>query len=85
MAIFEAGILTKITENEYEKLEKQEPEIETTQETISTKENRKTIKAIEDNERLEPISLRMIRGAFYLLLIGYGISSKYSKQVLKTT
>lgn len=74
MAIFEAGILTKMTENEYEKLEKQKPDIATT-DTISTKENRNSIKATEENERLEPINLRMIQGAFYLLLIGYGISS----------
>lgn len=73
MAIFEAGIITKMTENEYEKLGKQKEisaEIETNVIPGAKKENRRTVKASEDNEKLQPISIKMLQGTFYLLSIG---------------
>lgn len=80
MAIFEAGILTKMTESEYEKLGKQQSEVNPdTKESVKPAgkiENRKTVKAIEDNEKLQPINIKMLQGAFYLLLIGHAVSGK---------
>lgn len=75
MAIFEAGIMTKMTENEYEKLGKQKqsaPSSETENNLIPgvKKENRRAAKVSEDNEKLQPISLKMLQGTFYLLSIG---------------
>ncbi|XP_063908398.1 ionotropic receptor 40a-like [Zophobas morio] len=73
MAIFEAGIITKMTENEYEKLEKQKkitPETEEDLIPANEKENRIAAKVSEDNEKLQPISLKMLQGTFYLLSIG---------------
>lgn len=83
MAIFEAGILTKMTENEYEKLGKQQ-QSEITSETDKAivpntkKETRRAARASEDSEKLQPISLKMLQGAFYLLFIGHATSGKYS-------
>lgn len=79
MSIFEAGILTKMTENEYEKLGKQQ-QAEVYAETDKAivpevkKESRKVAKAKEGNEKLQPISFKMLQGAFYLLLIGHALS-----------
>lgn len=81
MAIFEAGILTKMTENEYEKLGKQQQsQINTdTDKAVvpgGQKETRRVAKATESNEKLQPISLKMLQGAFYLLLIGHAASGR---------
>lgn len=73
MAIFEAGIITKMTENEYEQLgKKKESNSETEKDLIPgvKKENRRVAKVSEDNEKLQPISLKMLQGTFYLLCIG---------------
>lgn len=78
MAVFEAGILTKMTENEYEKLGKQQVEsTENIDEDLlpqAQKESRKTAKVNEDNLKLKPINIKMLQGAFYLLFIGYAIA-----------
>ncbi|XP_030764108.1 ionotropic receptor 40a-like [Sitophilus oryzae] len=76
MAIFEAGIITKMTENEYEKLGRQKkvaaPVTEgTTTVQAGKKETKRIVKASENNEKLKPISLKMLQGSFYLLLIGH--------------
>lgn len=82
MGIFEAGILTKMTENEYEKLGKQQ-QVDITSETDKAvvpgakKETRRAAKATEDSEKLRPISLKMLQGAFYLLFIGHAVSGKF--------
>nr|XP_008195465.2 PREDICTED: uncharacterized protein LOC658055 isoform X1 [Tribolium castaneum] len=73
MAIFEAGIITKMTENEYEQLgKKKQTTSETEKELIPgvKKENRRVAKVSEDNEKLQPISIKMLQGTFYLLCIG---------------
>lgn len=83
MAIFEAGIITKMTENEYKKLGQQK-ELSTS-ETVgepAKKETRRQAKASEDNEKLKPISLKMLQGTFYLLCIGNGFSGKLLKLIL---
>ncbi|XP_017769277.1 PREDICTED: glutamate receptor ionotropic, delta-2 [Nicrophorus vespilloides] len=92
MGIFEAGILTKMTEDEYETFGKEQsksydrkPEVDgganvqiDIQESLlptNLKENRKAAKANEDNEKLQPINIRMLQGAFYLLCIGHTVSA----------
>ncbi|XP_056633936.1 ionotropic receptor 40a [Diorhabda sublineata] len=74
MTIFEAGIITKMTENEYEKLGKgkdiSSSEIAENVAKDTNKDLKRQIKAEEENERLKPISLKMLQGAFYLLCFG---------------
>lgn len=90
MGIFEAGILTKMTENEYEKLGKQQQTVITSETDKAVvpgakKETRRAAKATEDSEKLKPISLKMLQGAFYLLLIGHaasGISTKTAHSIV---
>ncbi|XP_066137961.1 ionotropic receptor 40a [Euwallacea fornicatus] len=73
MANFEAGIITKMTENEYEKLGKQqnipEAQLRENEATATNVETNKRAKATED-DKLKPISLKMVQGPFYLLFIG---------------
>ncbi|KAL1512813.1 hypothetical protein ABEB36_002337 [Hypothenemus hampei] len=72
MAIFEAGIITKMTENEYEKLGRQQkiPEAKIREnEDTTSKIEIKRIKPTED-DKLQPINLKMFQGCFYLLCLG---------------
>nr|QBB73021.1 ionotropic receptor [Protaetia brevitarsis] len=80
MAIFEAGILTKMTEDEYEKLGKQqivEKKLEGGENSPSIAENehRKIIEAVESRQKLKAINIRMLQGAFYLLFIGHVVAA----------
>lgn len=79
MAVFEAGILTKMTENEYEMLGKKQVEED---ETVSIDPGKsagsnpepskeKIAKANDDNDRLRPINIKMLQGAFYVVIIGH--------------
>lgn len=73
MAIFEAGIITKMNENEYEKLGKQKELSSQAAESVSAEIKKDTIrqgKGKESNEKLRPISLKMLQGAFYVLSLG---------------
>lgn len=71
MAIFEAGIITKMTENEYEKLGKQKELTSQTVEILTeNEESNRPPKGKDTNEKLKPISLQMLQGAFYLLTLG---------------
>ncbi|XP_068893877.1 ionotropic receptor 40a-like isoform X2 [Tenebrio molitor] len=73
MAIFEAGIITKMTENEYENLGRQKEVTSESENDLiggNKKENRRAAKVSEDNEKLQPISLKMLQGTFYLLCMG---------------
>lgn len=86
MAIFEAGIITKMTENEYEKLGKQKKiSAEEEENLISERktETRRKTKASEDNDKLKPISIKMLQGAFYVLCIGNIFSGKCLQKTLK--
>lgn len=70
MRLFEAGIYTKITEEEYQKLY---------QKQVGTTDNKMVseggAKEVEENEnRLKPMSIKTLQGAFYILIIGYIIS-----------
>lgn len=74
MATFEAGIITKMTENEYEKLGKQKEVTTEEEENLvsgSKTEIRRKTKVNEDNDKLKPISIKMLQGAFYLLCVGH--------------
>lgn len=69
MQLFEAGILTKMTVEEFEKLG------ESGTESSNTKEDKKPItNPSESTQKLEPINIKMVQGAFYILGIGYLIS-----------
>ncbi|KAG5870810.1 hypothetical protein JTB14_005360 [Gonioctena quinquepunctata] len=77
MAIFEAGIITKMTENEYEKLGKQKElssEIAENVQAETAKDTRRKTKAEEESNKLKPISLKMLQGSFYLLCFGNAFS-----------
>ncbi|KAI4455846.1 ionotropic receptor 20a-related [Holotrichia oblita] len=78
MAIFEAGILTKMTEDEYEKLGKQQTKhIQNNGKQLDiTAESRKIIKVTQYNDKFKAINIKMLQGAFYLLFIGYSIAGK---------
>ncbi|CAH1115494.1 unnamed protein product, partial [Psylliodes chrysocephalus] len=73
MAIFEAGIITKMTENEYEKLGKEKTisssEIAENVAKDTNKDLKRQIK-VDEGTKLKPISLKMLQGAFYLLCFG---------------
>ncbi|KAF5271728.1 hypothetical protein FQA39_LY08051 [Lamprigera yunnana] len=77
ISIFEAGILTKMTAEEYGKLEKHkstDDDSDDSQLTTNEVETTKGGNTLDDNEKLQPISIKMLQGAFYLLFIGCGFS-----------
>ncbi|XP_031329082.1 ionotropic receptor 40a [Photinus pyralis] len=78
MAIFEAGILTKMTDSEYENLGKrQKTEIKISgveSEAQKQQENENDL-LDEKDEELQPINIKMLQGAFYLLFLGCGFSA----------
>ncbi|KAK4885196.1 hypothetical protein RN001_001467 [Aquatica leii] len=77
ISIFEAGILTKMTENEYEKLEKRSRNEINAKNTDLTKTEKEFNKEnyLDDSKKLQPISIKMLQGAFYLLFIGCTFSA----------
>lgn len=75
MTLFEVGILSKMTENEYEKLGKQliTGESATTTKQILTA-GHKIEKVVDNQRKSKPINIKMLQGAFYLIFIGYSFS-----------
>lgn len=77
MRLFEAGTLTKITEEEYEKLgEKKRKEARKSQNenqelTTSVAEGNEKI---EEDDNLRPMSIKALQGGFFILIVGYCIS-----------
>ena len=74
MTLFEVGILSKMTEDEYEKLGKQLTigESATTKQTLTIGHE---IEKVVDNQReSKPINIKMLQGAFYVIFIGYSLS-----------
>lgn len=68
MRLFESGILDKITNDEYDKLSL------TSEEELSTHEINSEVKPKQDSQSFQEISslnLRMLQGAFLLLVTGY--------------
>ncbi|XP_077302826.1 ionotropic receptor 40a-like [Arctopsyche grandis] len=75
MQLFEAGILTKITLEEYEKLRDSGMEVPSTARSTGTNEDKVSKPNSNENlQKLEPINMRMLQGAFYVLIFGYIIS-----------
>ncbi|CAB0008155.1 unnamed protein product [Nesidiocoris tenuis] len=84
--MFESGILSKITEDEYQKLrEKKDSNISSGGSSAkrrdaermpqkggveATKEIGEGKTQIEDDEQLKPMSMKTLQGAFYVLLVG---------------
>lgn len=66
MRLFEAGVLTKMTQEEYRKLEDTRPSNE---EKKDVGEGRGQAES-EDTHRMAA-SMEMLQGAFFLLLAGY--------------
>lgn len=65
MQLFEAGILTKITEEEYQKLEeKKRTQLEEVVDVAEGKEQ------VENESKLKPMSMKALQGAFIVLIIG---------------
>ncbi|XP_065226261.1 ionotropic receptor 40a [Planococcus citri] len=70
MRLFEGGIYSKITEEEYQKL-RQKQAGATDNKIVSEGAN-----GIEENEnRLKAMSMKTLQGAFYILIIGYILSA----------
>ncbi|KAG5678929.1 hypothetical protein PVAND_008550 [Polypedilum vanderplanki] len=71
MKLFEAGILDKITNDEYEKMFQS---MHTTEDDENQEiEGIKNVKNTNEKE-LTALSLQMLQGAFYLVLIGYSLA-----------
>lgn len=82
MGIFEGGILTKMTEDEYELLGRSQTvaaedpttglEPGNTPNAINTDKNKhKASQATDDNEGIRPISIKTVQGAFIVVLMGH--------------
>lgn len=82
MKLFEGGILDKITNDEYEKMFQSESVDAKSKEKVSGEQDGKVdendsrqsmnTKAKKSNEKeLTALNLRMLQGAFYLLLMGH--------------
>lgn len=86
MNLFEAGILDKMTNSEYEKMFGTQTHEETTndvekndilsqQEPQDAGDVTKVQTKTQESSKLEPISLRMLKGAFFVLLLGHFLAA----------
>lgn len=87
MNLFEAGILDKMTNSEYEKMFGTQIQEETTttnaekndmlsqQEPQDAADVTKIQTKSQESLKLEPISLRMLKGAFFVLLSGHFVAA----------
>ncbi|CAH2107683.1 unnamed protein product [Euphydryas editha] len=82
MTLFEAGILDKMTTDEYKNLPEHSRRSEPVTESDNAKESSDSIENIQTPQEqsestigLEPVTLRMLRGAFCLLCIGYFLAA----------
>lgn len=85
MAIFEAGIMDKMTESEYEQLGEQKKHTSQAIENEISSENKETrreAKAKEDSDKLKPINIKMLQGTFYLLCLGNTFSGMFLQHVI---
>lgn len=96
--MFESGILSKITEDEYQKLrEKKDSNISSGGSSAkrrdaermpqkggveATKEIGEGKTQIEDDEQLKPMSMKTLQGAFYVLLVGCSTAG-FEHQILE--
>ena len=78
MTLFEAGILTKMTENEYEKLVN-------SQNLLSESNDDTDTLNTASSENLKPLPIKVLQGAFYCLLFGIcfgGNLQKVAKEII---
>lgn len=86
MRLFEAGILDKMTASEYEKMfgvqnRRFESPMNGNQNQVNDastqneKDVSRHIKDSRENMKLEPISVKMLKGAFFILLTGYALAA----------
>lgn len=76
MRLFEGGIYSKITEEEYQKLRQNQagvlgPESKTVSEGTNDNE--------ENDTHLKAMSMKTLQGAFYVLIIGHLLSGNSNK------
>lgn len=85
MRLFEGGIYSKMTEDEYHKLRQNQDG--TTENRIVSEGTGNTIDSGENQSQLKAMSMKTLQGAFYILIIGYLISGTYTRVfcLLKTT
>lgn len=79
MQLFESGILDKITDSEYDKMLKftnNNDDNDKNSENIEKDENEQKQSNKNNESIIEPINLRMIQGAFIILLCGLSIAGK---------
>lgn len=79
MKLFEGGIYSKITEEEYQKL--RQKQIGTVEKATVVSEG--AVKAGED-KHLMAMSMKTLQGAFYILIIGYILASNVISNLLIT-
>ena len=77
MQLFEAGILTKITEDEYQKLGEQGPPVSEKENTKYNNMERSHQK--EEDKKLRTMSMTTLQGAFYALLTGNALEGIIKK------
>ncbi|KAK9497527.1 hypothetical protein O3M35_004231 [Rhynocoris fuscipes] len=71
MRLFEGGIFTKMTQEEYRKLEDKRPSTDVKKEVLEG-----TVHSDSENEHRMTASMEMLQGAFFLLITGYFIAGK---------
>lgn len=73
-----------MNENEYEKLGKQKELSHDAAESVDAQPKKNNVrqgKGKENNDKLKPISLKMLQGAFYVLLLGNILSGIFVNAV----
>lgn len=82
--LFEAGILTKITEDEYQKLgevkRRTQQAVEDVTSSVAEGDEKK-----EENDKLQPMSIKALQGGFFVLILGHCTAGQYSQPQLDLT
>ena len=82
MRLFEAGIIEKITIAEYERMfgsqlgQFVDESAKTTKPESAETEGGKSKKNADSNEKLQPMNLRMLQGAFLALACGHSLGGR---------
>lgn len=79
MRLFEAGILTKITEEEYEKLgkKKRKEARKSQQDQVLTTEVAEGNEKLEEADELLPMSMKALQGGFFILIVGHSMAGVF--------
>lgn len=80
MRLFEAGILTKITEEEYQKLGENK-RVEARKSQQAKEEASSSVaegnEKQEEDDKLRPMSIKALQGGFFVLIIGHCTAGEY--------